>query len=45
MYYELPALLNLTECENALNLAGTEEDRLKEIVRSTEGEQKREKTS
>lgn len=26
MYYESPALLNLTVCENALNLEGTEED-------------------
>lgn len=26
MYYESPALLNLTVGENALNLAGTEED-------------------
>lgn len=26
MYYESPALLNLTVCENALNLERTEED-------------------
>lgn len=30
MYYESPALLNLTVCENALNSAGLEEDWPKE---------------
>ncbi len=36
MYYEYPALLNLTVYENALNLVGKEEDRPKERVRKNE---------
>lgn len=37
MYYEWPALLNLPVCENALNLAGIEEDGAKERVRRNDG--------
>lgn len=45
MHYESPALLNLTVCENALNLAGERENGPKERVRKNEGGQKEEETS
>lgn len=41
MYYESPALSNLTVCENALNVAGTKERRTKKI-KKTEWERMRE---
>lgn len=36
MYYESPALSNLTVCENALNVAGTKERRTKKIKKQSE---------
>lgn len=45
MYYESPALLNLTLCENALNLEGTEEDEKPKKKSERMGEDKKGKTS
>lgn len=45
MYYESPALLNLTVCENALNLERTEEDEKPKKKSERMGEDKKGKTS